>query len=393
MSFPKFDCTRRTDAKFRSRAQKQHHKESSLMEQINIDMIRDFPTSDSLHLLDLGVMRKCFYRWVFGETGYGRKWPKHLIEKTSELLEGCQPQMPTDIHRAIRNLDSLKRWKGLEYRTILLYVGMVVFKQILPVYEYQHFMLLCCAVQVCSCKLFKSEIPLATGFFRKYVELYIPIYGSDKINSNVHNLIHVTEDMNKLKVDNLSEISTYKYENCLRLIGLKIRNYNLPLEQVAKRMIEISRIQKDQLSFSNCDLGSTENFSPKLYYERQCENNLVYDKIEIKSDVVLSNRKTGDSWALVKLGNEIHIVKMKYAFKDGDQFKICGWILCEKQAFFRFPLTSTKLFIYASNGTTSDNLCIYNIKSVIAKMIRLPCNEQFVYMPILHTLESLNFTQ
>lgn len=391
MSFPQLDCARRTDDSFRNRNQKEHHKETSLIEEIKIDMIRDFPTSDSLHLLDLGVMRKCFYRWVFGEKGYERKWSKRFVEKTSDILEECQSHMPTDIHRAIRNLDNLKRWKGLEYRTILLYVGMVVFKQILPEYEYQHFMLLCCAVNICSCKLYKSEISLATKLFRKYVELYIEIYGSDKITSNVHNLVHISEDMNNLKINNLAEISTYKYENCLRLIGLKVKHCNLPLEQVVKRITEMSRIQKDQLKFSNGHLGTVNNFSPKLYYGRQRDNDLMYDKIEIKPDVTLSNRKRGDSWFLAKSDNaKIHIVKMKYAFKDDDQFKICGWSLDERTEFFNFPVTSTKLHIYASNGKTCNELDVFNIESVIAKMICLPCKEIFVYIPLLHTLESLN---
>lgn len=48
----------RTDDGFRNRFQQQHHKEYSILEQLPIDMIRDFPVSDSLHLLDLGIMRR-----------------------------------------------------------------------------------------------------------------------------------------------------------------------------------------------------------------------------------------------------------------------------------------------------------------------------------------------
>lgn len=132
MSFPKIDARRRTNEAFRTREQKMHHKETSLLERLNIDMIKAFRTSVSLHLLDLGIMRKCMYRWVFGIKGYAQKWTKATINTVSRLFKRCQSQMPSDIHRAVRGLDCLKRWKGLEYRTILLYIGMVVFKDVLP---------------------------------------------------------------------------------------------------------------------------------------------------------------------------------------------------------------------------------------------------------------------
>lgn len=68
MSFPRIaetDVERarelRTNELFRDRFQPEHHKEFSILEQLPIDMISGFPTSDSLHLLDLGVIKRYFY--------------------------------------------------------------------------------------------------------------------------------------------------------------------------------------------------------------------------------------------------------------------------------------------------------------------------------------------
>lgn len=47
----------RTDVRFRQRYQPQHHEKESALEKLPIDMIRSFPTSDSLHLLKLGIMK------------------------------------------------------------------------------------------------------------------------------------------------------------------------------------------------------------------------------------------------------------------------------------------------------------------------------------------------
>lgn len=271
MSFPKTDCRRRTNESFRAREQANHHKESSLFEQLNIDMITAFPTSDPLHLLDLGVMRKCMYRWVFGAKGYRQKWTKFTTDVASKLLIKCQPQMPSDIHRAVRGLDCLKRWKGLEYRTMLLYNGMVVLKNLLPEDEYQHFLILCCAVRICSSHTYKESIPLARKLFEKYMQIYIEIYGVDTITSNVHSLIHITEDLNDLQICDLAQISTYKYENRLRLLGLNVKHCNLPLEQVARRITEKAILENEKIFLEKSDLLRTEEFFPIVSYEKRFE--------------------------------------------------------------------------------------------------------------------------
>lgn len=65
MAFPRIAVTNleretelRTDERFRNRFQPSHHKESSILEELPIDMIRDFVTSDALHLFDLGIMKR-----------------------------------------------------------------------------------------------------------------------------------------------------------------------------------------------------------------------------------------------------------------------------------------------------------------------------------------------
>lgn len=59
MSFPHFSVELRTDDNFRKRKQSKHHQEeSSPLELLPIDMIKCFPISDLLHLLDLGIMKK-----------------------------------------------------------------------------------------------------------------------------------------------------------------------------------------------------------------------------------------------------------------------------------------------------------------------------------------------
>lgn len=381
MSFPVIDAERRTNHTFRSRSQIQHHKEYSLFEDLPIDMINTFPTSDPLHLLHLGVMKKCISRWIYGDKRYMGKWSKALTEQMSILLTDCNSNMPSDIHRSIRSLKVLKYWKGVEFRTFLLYLGMVVLKEALNENEYFHFLTLSCAVRLCSSNVYKKYLKIASKMFCDYVKGYIDIYGRDTISSNVHNLIHICEDMEQLGAEDLDKLSTYRYENSLRMLGLKIKHCNLPLEQTARRMIEEFEATK------SCDLGIRQ-FIPYAQSEIQLDDMKGYEKIFIKPDIMLSVKKTGDQWFLTK-SNEI--VKMKCAIKIGNVFKIVGNKLISKTDFFTFPLSSSILNIYSSNGYVDvDNQIQFDLSQIQAKMICLKSQQNIVLMPILHSLEILN---
>lgn len=54
MSFENLNAVRRTDEMFRKREQPLHHKHDSVLEKLNIDMIKSFSIADPLHLLELG---------------------------------------------------------------------------------------------------------------------------------------------------------------------------------------------------------------------------------------------------------------------------------------------------------------------------------------------------
>lgn len=381
MSFPMIEAQQRTDDMFRNRDQAAHHKEAkSLMEELPFDMIKSFPTSDPLHLLHLGVMRKCIYRWIYGDKGYKRKWNKVLVEKISSLLCECNPFMPSDIHRSIRALKNVKYWKGLEFRTVLLYVGIVVLKEALNEDEYIHFLILSCAARLCSCSFYRKYLNAANIMFRTYVQKYIELYGSDTISSNVHNLLHIVDDLRQIDDGNLETISTYKFENSLRMLGLKLKSCNLPLEQIARRITEANQVEK------SCELEH-EQFSPYVQSDFEYEGLTAYKKCFIKPDVMLSANKYGDQWFQTR-SNEI--VKMKCAIKCGNDFKIVGNQLKSKIDFFSTPIKSEILDIFTSNGDLEVQCCQYNLNEIKAKLICLKYDHNIVTMPLLHCLDILN---
>lgn len=388
MSFPDLDAERRTDESFRERKQKEHHKERpSPLEKLKIDMIFAFPTSDSLHLLDLGVMKRCMIRWIYGEKGYARKWSKNTISNVSKLLETCQQHMPVDIHRAVRNLSCVKKWKGLEYRTILIYVGMVIFKDILNDDEYNHFLILSCAVRICMNGGLKDYWLIAEQMFKIYVQKYSLLYGEHNIGSNVHLLTHIVEDMKAHKVESLMDLSTYKYENKLRLLGMKLRHGNLPLEQVSRRLIEMSQLR---IKNDSHRLPMVEKFVPQLLYQNQnvlFGGVMSYKTIKISSNLILTSKKINDSWFLTK--ND-QIVKMQCAKFENNKFFIMGIAIENKTDLFTTPIKSNKLKIFRSDGKLENEPRTFEINDVASKMMYLPFKNEFAFIPIIHTMECLS---
>lgn len=67
-SYPRYDMSLRnvTDESFREQSDSSHHREKTPHVNLPIDLIKDFPVADSLHLLDLGIIKRFLLGWTKG---------------------------------------------------------------------------------------------------------------------------------------------------------------------------------------------------------------------------------------------------------------------------------------------------------------------------------------
>lgn len=270
MSFPQTDCELRTNSSFRNRQDPIHHRGQSLLEELPIDMVDDFVIADPLHLLDLGIMRKLIRIWIEGTSTKYFKLTKRDKIKLDKALLLSNSYLPSEIHRSVRPIEWLKFWKGNEYRTVLMYIGIAVFKEILPVDAYNHFLCLFCAVTICSSGRYTKYVRLAKVLFDEYIQVYIDLYGRDAITINVHNLCHVSENVERF--GHLNSISTYPFENAARHIKLKLKQCDKPIEQAARRILESGRVNKSDKRSILCD---TAIFASKTMLFCQIENTVI----------------------------------------------------------------------------------------------------------------------
>ena len=118
-------ATLRTNSSFCSMEDEQHHKDSSPLASLDVDMIKSFPL-DSMHLCCLGIMRRMLFLWFRSlepcriNSGIYSSICSHLISLSSYC--------PREFTRQPRSLKYLERWKATELWQFILYIGTVVLK-------------------------------------------------------------------------------------------------------------------------------------------------------------------------------------------------------------------------------------------------------------------------
>lgn len=347
----------------------------------------DFPTSDSLHLLEQGVMGRCISMWKKGTTIYKKKWTVIEKNRIDDLIRNSNKYLPTDIHRQVRSIEFTSYYKATEFRTILLYTGMIIFKNCLPKLIYEHFLRLCLGVRVCSCRTYirrKKSLDLAQILFSRYCKDFVTFYGNDSVVSNIHNIGHILGDVETS--GSLNDINTYPFENFLREVKLRVQASKAPLEQITRRVVELSfDLESKPLNMMNIELES-KIWTPELKYENKMSANSSFEFIRVKPNVYFSSRKIGNSWLITK---KSEIVQFKYAIKKKNTYFICGQELKNKTNFFTIPYTSGNSDIYLCNQDREGDK-FYEVTEIKSKMICIPFEDQFVLIPLLHSIDEFN---
>lgn len=313
------------------------------------------------------------------------------INDLSISLLNCK--MPHEIHRKARDLKDLPHWKGTEYRTFLLYTGIVVLKNIMSYEVYQHFLLLVCAATICETQTFSRYLPVAKMLIDHFIECWRGIYAEDAyITSNVHNLIHMVDDVTKF--GELSTFSAYPFETTLGCIKRLLRKGHRPLAQVAKRIIEKTRqdCAKGLPEAKNNEVVLTKpnkggNVPPKFHLATTMGNELgFYSKIDL-GDFCLAT-DAANKWFLTRT-DEIACVENILA--AGNKIALYCRTITNKKDFFNTPVKSSALNIFAINYCAKEThaykmLYVHDIKCkfvfVEYKDEREKCD---VLIPLLHT--------
>lgn len=395
--FPRTECALRTDDEFRRKVYGSHHKCDSPLLKLDIDMINHFPVADSLHLLHLGIMKRLLFGWRDGTFLYSdTKWRAQTTIDISEYLT-TKCKMPAEFHRAVRGLTELAHWKGTEYRTCLHYTGTIALKDHLTDEAYDHFLMLFCATTICSSKDYFWMLPIARAMLLQFIEIFGELYGEHHINSNVHNLAHVVDDVELF--GELDTFSAYPFENVLGKIKRMPRHGHRPLFQATKRIMEDfnchitsatadETIKRNQPILSKRNDGWVDNVPDSL--KPSIGECTFHSKVRLQEYCIGTDGP--NRWFLTKENVIVCVINIIHSTQDGIQ-RCCTEIL-EKSQFFIIPLESKHFNIWCAPQSDADSIekekKLYLLRDIKCKMVCLPYHETYVFVPLLHT-NSVNY--
>lgn len=108
---------------------------------------------------------------------------------------------------------------------------------------YKHFLLLHAGCRIlCSDTLCLTYNRFAKAYLRAFFEGLKRFYGKYTLSINLHNLIHLADDVLYMKCG-LNRISAFVFENFLGKLKQKVRTANKPLAQLCRRLFEEKSIK------------------------------------------------------------------------------------------------------------------------------------------------------
>lgn len=372
MVFPDCSAPLRTDELFRAKAYPDHQRYDSPLTKLPINMIEDVIVADSLHLLELGVMKKLLTGWRTGNMTMKTKWSTFEKTQISKML--ISVELPKEIHRRMRSLDHVSLWKGLEYRNFLNYVGIVILKDFLPEKYFTHFLMLFCAVRICSVERYSNLLHIARSLMNDFLIDFKALYGIEFMTSNIHNLCHLVDEVTRFGP--LPTISAYPFENSLHSVKKMIKTGPNPLAQIAGRISEAMQF----IDFADIE----PNLFLKSANGRQAfvnANDTTESKLVLEQFMLTDNFK--DKWILT---NDNHIIAFTKVVKKQSGYFIQGQTVSSKHNYFEKPFKSAFLHIYIAKLFFSETALI-DIDTIFCKLVAIPRVEGIVFAPLMHTIE------
>ncbi|KAB0790333.1 hypothetical protein PPYR_04728 [Photinus pyralis] len=369
--FPDIENLRlRTDEQFRLHDQDDEHQNGiSILEEIpHLNMITSFPL-DYMHLVCLGVMKKLLYLWCFGKPQ--TKLSAAAINGISQSLIDIRECIPEEFNRKPRSINEIKMWKATEFRQMLFYTGPLVLKKFLSTDRYLNFISLHVGMTILASEHFQHLILYALDLLKYFVKTFQTIYGIENTSHNVHNLLHLPEDVRLHgRVDNFS---AFDFENFMQSILKYVRKSHKPLQQIVKRYLEkMSSVQNNKEDITTFPLAKDQLL-------------LGIDKMEHFKSLVFQNFvlkiNFPDNCCCLKNGEIINITSI---IKINRCLEVVGKQYLCKNSFFDRPCESADINIFKVCDSNLGSSQHFKVSDIDYKCMKLKYEGQNVIMPFLH---------
>lgn len=357
MYYQFFSGELRTDKSFRDRKDVLHHKpefqENRLLLEDVMGMVSQF-VIEAMHAVDLGVTKRVT-KSILGNKTEGPKLSPTELSALNSRFVSFRTYVPSEFVRKPRSFKNLAGFKAAEYRQMLLYTFPVLLKDVVSPALYNQVLKLHAAVRLLSDPdKYLDNLSAAKLLINEFVDQYDATIGQQNFTFYTHCLLHIADCVEKNGC--LYSWSGYKYENHMRIIARLLRRKHGHIQQFFNRI--------DELRYAN-ELES--NGSNKIKSK--------FDEFKLKINSVR------DGCCMIAPGYPILLTN--FFVRDGTEF-IRGFRYQECEDFYDdpFPSMENMGILLVSNLNTIEEEFVAN--SIIHKFFRLPFEEKFVLIPLLH---------
>lgn len=368
---------KRTNISFRQQSDEEHHVGISPLVELNIHMIKDFPI-DYMHNICLGVMKKLLKYWVGGNLNV--RLPSAATNAISNKLKIFKNFAPSEINRKPRPLSELSHFKATEFRTFLLYTGIVALKDNIDLGLYNNFLLFHTAIilLITNDNSSSTNSDVAAKLLIKFIKHGEQLYGKHFVIYNVHILSHLPKD--SLRYGGLDEFSAFPFENYLGQLKTMLKSSTKPLQQICRRLYEqesgllnISSSSGKNNKYVLCD-GTV----PETHPYKECK------KIYLDG-YVLSSYSYSNSDCFCFAQNKIIKIKCLLLETCSEEITIYGQYFQDISSFYEYPFHSSHLNIFLISCLSLEEMQ-FSVSSIQGKFFILPYKDKFVAIPLLHSL-------
>lgn len=216
----------------------------------------------------------------------------------------------------------------------------------------------------------------AKELLKHFVSITKIIYGSHFLIHNIHNLLHLSDDV--LKFGPLDNFSNFSSENYLFFLKKLIRKHNNVLPQIIRRVAEINlhTLQTNNVDHTKFTLSMPHSNGILI---TSCTDP-QYRVVQFR-DFKLSTTLR-DSLCLLKDGTVIEIENFAFC-AILNEYVLLGRPYKQRIDFYDIPCKSSALDICLVKEI--GELCYWSLSEINMKLMKLPFKDQHVVFPLLHT--------
>lgn len=355
----------RTNDEYAQLLDDDHHKGPTPLSRLPIGLVSQVPV-EYMHLICIGVVKKLLTAFITGKYGKKMKLSGRNQDRISKRLQRIALYCPREFSRKPRPLADYKDYKATEGRQFALYTGPVALQDIMDEQGYKHFLLFHAAVRaLCHSKVSPTQITFAKLALEKFVETCPCFYDVTFLSYNVHALLHLSKDVERLGP--LDSFSAFPYENNIMFFRKYYRKPHRPLQQFAFR--EAERQKREELKPSNVDAVKVFGRHSSGPFPVQLSSHCVqYKKLQTKN-FFLNVDSLGDR-CIVLINSSICIVLNIVQMENIYYLIINKFQIVED--FYNVAISSSRLGVFICSAL-SDDCTVVDLNKVKGKCYLMPC--------------------